>query len=307
MQTNFTKKQLQDSNISSADGILRKCVHCGFCNATCPTYQVVGDELDGPRGRIYLIKDMLENDKPANEKIAKHIDRCLSCYSCMTTCPSGVNYMHLVDHARTHIEKTFTRPFFDRLIRSLLSKILPSPILFRVAGYSARLFYPFRFLFPKKIKNMLRYMPNSFPASRQENKEIYPSAGKTYARVALLTGCVQRVISPQINDATIEILNRHGVEVIVPKQVDCCGSLNHHLGKEDLAHKSFINNINSWFKWYEEKNLDAILVTTSGCGTTLKDYGYIFRDHPDKELRKKAKIVSSLAKDVTEYLGKNIN
>ena len=306
MQTNFTKKQLQDTNISSADGILRKCVHCGFCNATCPTYQIVGDELDGPRGRIYLIKDMLENDKPANEKITKHIDRCLSCYSCMTTCPSGVNYMHLVDHARNHIEKTFTRPFFDRLIRSLLSKILPSPTLFRIAGYSARLFYPFRFLFPKKIKNMLRYMPNSFPASKQENKEIYQSAGKTYARVALLTGCVQRVISPQINDATIDILNRHGVEVIVPKQVDCCGSLNHHLGKEDLAHKSFINNINSWFNWYEEKNLDAILVTTSGCGTTLKDYGYIFRDHPDKELRKKAKMVSSLAKDVTEYLGKNI-
>ena len=306
MQTNFTKKQLQDSNISSADGILRKCVHCGFCNATCPTYQIVGDELDGPRGRIYLIKDMLENDKPANEKIAKHIDRCLSCYACMTTCPSGVNYMHLVDHARNHIEKTFVRPFFDRFIRNLLSKILPSPTLFRMAGYSARLFYPFRFLFPKKIKNMMKYMPNSFPVSRQENKEIYSSVGKTYARVALLTGCVQRVISPQINDATIDILNRHGVEVIVPKKVDCCGSLNHHLGKEELAHKSFINNINSWFKWYEEKNLDAILVTTSGCGTTLKDYGYIFRDHPDKELRKKAKIVSSLAKDVTEYLGKNI-
>ena len=306
MQTNFTKKQLQDTNISSADGILRKCVHCGFCNATCPTYQIVGDELDGPRGRIYLIKDMLENDKPANEKITKHIDRCLSCYSCMTTCPSGVNYMHLVDHARNHIEKTFTRPFFDRFIRGLLSKILPSPTLFRMAGYSARLFYPFRFLFPKKIKNMMKYMPNSFPVSRQENKEIYSSVGKTYARVALLTGCVQRVISPQINDATIDILNRHGVEVIVPKKVDCCGSLNHHLGKEELAHKSFINNINSWFKWYEEKNLDAILVTTSGCGTTLKDYGYIFRDHPDKELRRKAKMVSSLAKDVTEYLGKNI-
>lgn len=306
MQTNFTKKQLQDSNISSADEILRKCVHCGFCNATCPTYQIVGDELDGPRGRIYLIKDMLENDKPANEKIAKHIDRCLSCYACMTTCPSGVNYMHLVDHARNHIEKTFVRPFFDRFIRNLLSKILPSPTLFRMAGYSARLFYPFRFLFPKKIKNMMKYMPNSFPVSRQENKEIYSPVGKTYARVALLTGCVQRVISPQINDATIDILNRHGVEVIVPKKVDCCGSLNHHLGKEELAHKSFINNINSWFKWYEEKNLDAILVTTSGCGTTLKDYGYIFRDHPDKELRRKAKMVSSLAKDVTEYLGKNI-
>ena len=152
MQTNFTKKQLQDSNISSADGILRKCVHCGFCNATCPTYQIVGDELDGPRGRIYLIKDMLENDKPANEKITKHIDRCLSCYSCMTTCPSGVNYMHLVDHARNHIEKTFTRPFFDRFIRSLLSKILPSPTLFRMAGTPQDYFILLDFYFQKKLK-----------------------------------------------------------------------------------------------------------------------------------------------------------
>ena len=306
MQTTFTKKQLQDNNVNSSEKIIRKCVHCGFCNATCPTYQVVGDELDGPRGRIYLIKDMLENNKPANEKITKHIDRCLSCYSCMTTCPSGVNYMHLVDHARNHIEKTFVRPFFDRFLRALLSKILPSPTLFRMAGYSARLFYLFRFIFPKKIKNMLKYMPNSFPKSAYANQEVYPATGKTYAKVALLTGCVQRVISPQINDATINVLNRHGVEVFVPKQVECCGSLNHHLGKEDLAHKSFINNINAWFKLYEEKNLDAILVTTSGCGTTIKDYGYIFRDHEDKEIRNKAKIISDLAKDVTEYLGKNI-
>ena len=306
MQTTFTKKQLQDNNVNSSEKIIRKCVHCGFCNATCPTYQIAGDELDGPRGRIYLIKDMLEKNKPANEKITKHIDRCLSCYSCMTTCPSGVNYMHLVDHARNHIEKTFVRPFFDRFLRAFLSKILPSPTLFRIAGYSVRLFYPFRFIFPKKIKNMLKYMPNSFPKSAYANQETYPATGKIYAKVALLTGCVQRVISPQINDSTINVLNRHGVEVLVPRQVECCGSLNHHLGKEDLAHKSFINNINAWFKLYEEKNLDAILVTTSGCGTTLKDYGYIFRDHEDKEIRNKAKIISSLAKDVTEYLGKNI-
>ena len=306
MQTNFTKKQLQESSIIDANGIIRKCTHCGFCNATCPTYQVAGDELDGPRGRIYLIRDMLENNKPASEKITKHIDRCLSCYACMTTCPSGVNYMHLVDHARNHIEKTYVRPFFDRFIRILLSIILPSPKLFRIVGYLARIANPFKFLFPKKIKNMLKYMPTSFPKSNYENKEVYSPKGKTFAKVALLTGCVQRVISPQINDSTIDILNRHGVEVIVPKEITCCGSLNHHLGKEDLAHKSFVNNINFWFKCYEEKNLDAILVTTSGCGTTLKDYGHIFRDDPDKDLRKKAKIISSLAKDVTEYLGKNI-
>jgi glycolate oxidase iron-sulfur subunit len=306
MQTNFTKKQLQESSIIDANGIIRKCTHCGFCNATCPTYQVAGDELDGPRGRIYLIRDMLENNKPASEKITRHIDRCLSCYACMTTCPSGVNYMHLVDHARNHIEKTYVRPFFDRFIRILLSIILPSPKLFRIVGYLARFANPFKFLFPKKIKNMLKFMPTSFPKSNYENKEVYSPKGKTFAKVALLTGCVQRVISPQINDSTIDILNRHGVEVIVPKEITCCGSLNHHLGKEDLAHKSFVNNINFWFKCYEEKNLDAILVTTSGCGTTLKDYGHIFRDDPDKDLRKKAKIISSLAKDVTEYLGKNI-
>jgi len=306
MQTNFTKKQLQESSIIDANGIIRKCTHCGFCNATCPTYQVAGDELDGPRGRIYLIRDMLENNKPASEKITRHIDRCLSCYACMTTCPSGVNYMHLVDHARNHIEKTYVRPFFDRFIRILLSIILPSPKLFRIVGYLARFANPFKFLFPKKIKNMLKYMPTSFPKSNYENKEVYSPKGKTFAKVALLTGCVQRVISPQINDSTIDILNRHGVEVIVPKEITCCGSLNHHLGKEDLAHKSFVNNINFWFKCYEERNLDAILVTTSGCGTTLKDYGHIFRDDPDKDLRKKAKVISSLAKDVTEYLGKNI-
>ena len=306
MQTNFTKKQLQESSIIDANGIIRKCTHCGFCNATCPTYQVAGDELDGPRGRIYLIRDMLENNKPASEKITRHIDRCLSCYACMTTCPSGVNYMHLVDHARNHIEKTYVRPFFDRFIRILLSIILPSPKLFRIVGYLARFANLFKFLFPKKIKNMLKYMPTSFPKSNYENKEVYSAKGKTFAKVALLTGCVQRVISPQINDSTIDILNRHGVEVIVPKEITCCGSLNHHLGKEDLAHKSFVNNINFWFKCYEERNLDAILVTTSGCGTTLKDYGHIFRDDPDKDLRKKAKVISSLAKDVTEYLGKNI-
>ena len=156
MQTNFTKKQLQESSIIDANAIIRKCTHCGFCNATCPTYQVAGDELDGPRGRIYLIRDMLENNKPASEKITRHIDRCLSCYACMTTCPSGVNYMHLVDHARNHIEKTYVRPFFDRFIRILLSIILPSPKLFRIVGYLARITNPFKFLFPKKIKNMLK-------------------------------------------------------------------------------------------------------------------------------------------------------
>ena len=163
METNFSKEQLQDKDNKSSEKILRKCVHCGFCNATCPTYQLLGDELDGPRGRIYLIKDMLENKKPANEKIVKHIDRCLSCYSCMTTCPSGVNYMHLIDHGRSHIEKTYNRPFSQRVTRDFLSKVLPSPTLFRFIGIFTLLLKPFQFIFPRKIRKMINLMPTNFP------------------------------------------------------------------------------------------------------------------------------------------------
>ncbi len=306
MQTKFNKRQLQDSNIVESEKILRKCVHCGFCNSTCPTYLVAGDELDGPRGRIYLIKDMLENNKPANEKIARHIDRCLSCYACMTTCPSGVNYMHLIDHGRNHVEKTYKRPMYDRFIRYVLSIILPNPTIFKFLGYLIFFFYPFTYLLPPKMRKMIHFMPSSFPTARYKNKECFSPEGKIYAKVALLTGCVQRVISPNINDASISILNRHGVEVHVPKTINCCGSLNHHLGKEESAQHYFVKNIEIWHKLYEEKKLDAILVNTSGCGTTLKDYGYILRDHPDKDIRRKAKIISELTKDVTEYLGKNI-
>ena len=135
METHFSKKQLQDKDNKSSEKIFRKCVHCGFCNATCPTYNLLGDELDGPRGRIYLIKDMIENDKSPNEKIVKHIDRCLSCYSCMTTCPSGVNYMHLIDHARNYIEKKYTRPFADRFIRGFLSRVIPNSFNFKVIRF----------------------------------------------------------------------------------------------------------------------------------------------------------------------------
>jgi len=306
MQTKFTKKQLEDHEVRNSEKILRKCVHCGFCNATCPTYQVLGDELDGPRGRIYLIKDMLENSKPANEKIVKHIDRCLSCYACMTTCPSGVNYMHIIDHARNHIERTYTRPWFDKTLRNILSFVLPSTKLFRLMAIMVKITKPFSFMMPSKIKNMIALMPSSFPKSTLKTKNIYKPKNKVIARVILLTGCVQKVISPQINDSTINILNRHGVEVYVAKEAGCCGSLNHHLGKEDLAKQSFIRNINAWYDICQKKPIDAILVNTSGCGTTLKDYGFIFENHPDKELSKRAKFISELSKDITEYLGKNI-
>tara|TARA_A100001011_G_C14312943_1_gene846519 strand:- start:1333 stop:2631 length:1299 start_codon:yes stop_codon:yes gene_type:complete len=301
MQTSFDNKQLNDSENKSSEQIIRKCVHCGMCNATCPTYKVLGDELDGPRGRIYLIKDMLENNKPANEKIVKHIDRCLSCYACMTTCPSGVNYMHLIDHGRNHVERTYKRPFFQKIFREALSIVLPRPSLFRVLTFFTKLIIPFKFILPKFIKNSLSLIPKKINKKRFKDQKIYKSTtGKTISRVALLTGCVQRVLTPEINDATIEVLNRHSVEVVVINEIECCGSLNHHLGKENKAHKSFKENINYWYDEYLNNGLDAIISNTSGCGTTLKDYGFIFRD--DLEFKKKAKKISELTKDITEFL-----
>tara|TARA_B100000700_G_scaffold184661_1_gene203592 strand:- start:2276 stop:3583 length:1308 start_codon:yes stop_codon:yes gene_type:complete len=306
METNFSKEQLKDKDNKSSEKIFRKCVHCGFCNATCPTYQLLGDELDGPRGRIYLIKDMLENNKPANDKIVKHIDRCLSCYSCMTTCPSGVNYMHLIDHGRNHIEKTYKRPLSDRIIRSFLSIVIPNSTYFRIVGRLTLLIKPFQFFLPKKIKEMINLMPINFPKKNLPKMKIYKvqKRKKTVARVALLTGCVQKVLAPQINEATIRLLNRHGIEVVVPKGIDCCGSLNHHLGKNNLATQTFKKNILIWYDEYLKNGLDAIISNTSGCGTTLKDYGFLFR--ADNDLKKKAKKISDLTKDISEYLDENV-
>tara|TARA_B100000965_G_scaffold46392_1_gene34071 strand:+ start:4368 stop:5678 length:1311 start_codon:yes stop_codon:yes gene_type:complete len=306
MQTNFTNEQLKDKEKKSSEQIIRKCVHCGMCNATCPTYNITGDELDGPRGRIYLIKDMLEKNKPANEKIAKHIDNCLSCYACMTTCPSGVNYMHLIDHGRNHVEKTYKRPFLEKLMRNVLSFILPNPGIFKIMIFLTRIIKPLKFIFPKFIKNSLALIPNNFPKKNLKIKKIYsPENKKVVARVALLTGCVQRVISPEINESTIRLLNRHNVEVVVLPEIKCCGSLNHHLGKKDLAHSSFSKNINLWYEEYLKNGLDAIISNTSGCGTTLKDYGFIFRNN--KDLKKKAKKISELSKDITEYIDESLN
>ena len=306
METHFSKEQLKDKDNKSSEKIFRKCVHCGFCNATCPTYQLLGDELDGPRGRIYLIKDMLENNKPANAKIVKHIDRCLSCYSCMTTCPSGVNYMHLIDHGRSHIEKTYTRPFSERFTRDILSRILSKSTNFRFIAILTQFIKPFIFLFPKRIREMIRLMPGKFPKKTLPKMKVYPPVNKKkpVARVALLTGCVQKVISPQINEATIRLLNRHGIEVVVSKGVDCCGSINHHLGKNDSANQIFKKNISIWYDEYLNNGLDAIISNTSGCGTTLKDYGFIFRS--DDNFRKKAKKISELTKDITEYLNDKV-
>jgi len=306
MQTNFTPKQLEDSHIALSEKILRSCVHCGFCTATCPTYVTLGDELDSPRGRIYLIKDMFENDRAADEKTVKHIDRCLSCLSCMTTCPPGVHYMHLVDHARAHIENTYRRPLMDRLIREILAFVLPYPERFRAATSLARLVKPFARPIQaipafKYFGAMLALAPQEVP---QKTQAVAP---KTYApvsakkgRVAILSGCAQPVLQPGINEATISLLTRLGVEVILPKGEGCCGALVHHMGKEAPALDAARKNIDAWMAEIDHGGLDAIIVTASGCGTTIKDYAHMLRD--DAAYRDKAAKVTSLARDITEYL-----
>jgi glycolate oxidase iron-sulfur subunit len=301
MQTFFTDEQLQDPGLARSNEILRACVHCGFCTATCPTYQVLGDELDSPRGRIYLIKDMLESGRPADEKTVKHIDRCLSCLACMTTCPSGVHYMHLVDHARAHIEKTYKRPLMDRLLRWTLSKIIPYPGRFRLALLGAKIGRPFAFLMPDaRLKAMLAMAPKQIPpVSRNDDPQVFPAIGERKKRVALMTGCAQKALNTDINDATIRLLRRLGCEVVIPQGQGCCGALTHHMGKERESHASAAKNIRAWKAEMDGDGLDAIVINTSGCGTTVKDYGHMFRNDP---LAGDAAAVSGIAIDVSELL-----
>ena len=310
MQTNFSPAQLSDSHMQVSEKILRTCVHCGMCTATCPTFLLLGDELDSPRGRIYLIKDMLEGGKPATPDVVKHIDRCLSCLSCMTTCPSGVHYMHLVDHARAHINETFKRPLADRALRSLLSAVLPYRNRFRLAMLVATIGKPLKPLVAAlpaigpRLAAMLELAPAGIPPrSGQEPGTPLPApqprAG-TKRRVAMLTGCAQSVLMPSINEAAIRLLNRTGVEVVLPKGEGCCGALVHHMGREDEALGFARRNIDAWVREMDGPGLDAIVITASGCGTTIKDYGFMLRD--DAAYAEKAKRVSSISKDITEYL-----
>jgi glycolate oxidase iron-sulfur subunit len=305
MQTNFTLAQLADPQTAESEKILRACVHCGFCTATCPTYVILGDELDSPRGRIYLMKEMLEQGRPATRDVVKHIDRCLSCLACMTTCPSGVHYMHLVDHGREYIEKTYKRPIADRTIRALLARVLTDPGLFRlavVAGILGRPFAPLlRVLGLRRLAAMLDLIPHGklAPPIARTGK-VYPAEGRKRGRVALLSGCINPVLAPSIDEAAVRLLTRHGIEVVVAKGEGCCGSLVHHMGREAQALAMARNNIDAWTREIEAGGLDAILTTVSGCGTTLKDYGFMLRTDP--AYAEKAAAVSKLAKDVTEYL-----
>ncbi|MEP5728822.1 MAG: glycolate oxidase subunit GlcF [Sulfitobacter sp.] len=301
MQTTFTPTQLSDPSIQRSNEILRSCVHCGFCTATCPTYQVLGDELDSPRGRIYLIKDMLENDRDPDEKTVKHIDRCLSCLACMTTCPSGVHYMHLVDHAREYIDQRYKRPVMDRVLRWVLARILPYPMRFRVALLGAKIGRPFARLMPDaRLRAMLEMAPKVIPAvSRNDDPGSFAPLGKRRKRVALMTGCAQKALNTDINDATIRVLTRLGCEVVVAEGAGCCGALTHHMGKTTESHTAAAKNIKAWAAEMDADGLDAIVINTSGCGTTVKDYGHMFRNDG---LAGDAARVSAIAKDVSEVL-----
>ena len=301
MKTEFTADQLKDPAIARSNEILRACVHCGFCTATCPTYQVLGDELDSPRGRIYLIKDMLENERVPDEKTVKHIDRCLSCLACMTTCPSGVHYMHLVDHAREYIEENYKRPLGERALRWILARILPYPGRFRLALLGAKIGRPFAFLMPDaRLKAMLEMAPKQVPpVSRNDDPQTFPARGERRKRVALMTGCAQRALNTDINDATIRLLTRLGCEVVVAEGAGCCGALTHHMGKTDESHRTAARNIRAWSREMQGEGLDAIVINTSGCGTTVKDYGHMFRNEP---LADEAAAVAGIACDVSELL-----
>ena len=301
MQTIFTAEQLATPRIAEANTILRKCVHCGFCTATCPTYVLLGDELDSPRGRIYLIKNMLESGEAATAQTVKHIDRCLSCLSCMTTCPSGVNYMHLIDEARAHVEETYKRPLFERLLRDVLAFAMPRPALFRLSLIAAKLASPLENVAASfgatRIAALLSLVPKVMPAPERFGAPgTYAAEGQKRGRVALLMGCVQSVLDPGINAATLRLLTRLGYEVVVSGEETCCGSLTHHMGKEADALARAKRSVDQW----TAADVECVIITASGCGTTIKDYGHMLR--LDAAYAGKAQAISAKAKDVTEFL-----
>lgn len=302
MKTEFSPELLAQPAFSSSETIIRKCVHCGFCTATCPTYVLLGDELDSPRGRIYLIKDMLEQDRMPTAEIVKHIDRCLSCLSCMTTCPSGVNYMHLVDHARAYIEERYRRPIRERAIRALLAWVLPHPRRLRAALALARLARPCEPLLRKvsalrPLSAMLALASAHLPPKADSTNAL---VARPKGRVALLQGCAEPVLRPQFRQAAVRLLNRAGYDVVFAPGEICCGALAHHMGRERDSFTNARRNVDAWERLRESGGLDAVLVTASGCGTTIKDYGYMLREDP--AYAERAAAISALTKDITEFL-----
>jgi glycolate oxidase iron-sulfur subunit len=307
MQTSFSIAQLADPDFAEADAILRRCVHCGFCNSACPTFAELGNELDGPRGRIYLIKDMLQAEAPPDPAAILHLDRCLSCLACVDACPSGVDYGRLIDHARNVIETQARRPRLDRWLRALIANTLPYPRRFRALLALARLTRPLagtlgrRGKVGERLAAMFELAPEVAPArgAIAPGLTVTPE-GARRARVALLHGCVQSVLDPEINLAAVRLLSRFGIEVVFAEGEGCCGAVVQHMGREEQSRALARRNIDSWIEEMDGEGLDAILVTTSGCGTSIKEYGHLFRRDP--AYAEKAARVSALALDVTEFL-----
>jgi len=300
MQTNFSTEQLSKPAFISSNEELRACLQCDYCIVNCPTYKLLGDEMDSSRGRIFLIRQMLEGGAAPESETVRHIDQCLSCLACMATCPSSVNYMHLVDHAREYIEENYKRPLHDRFGRWMLSRILPYPERFRLTLRGARLAKPFSSALPRKARRLIDMIPSRLPPPSENDKpQIFKAEGVRKRRVALLTGCAQKALNTDINDATIRVLRRHGCEVVVAEGAGCCGALTHHMGKTRDSYAAAARNIRAWMKEVDGEGLDAIVINTSGCGTVVKDYGHMFRSH---ELAGEAKTISALAKDISEVL-----
>ena len=305
MQTNFTAEQLRDPRLEETDRILRRCVHCGLCTAVCSTYVVLGDERDSPRGRIYLMKDMFEGGRDPSLDVRRHIDRCLSCLSCMTTCPSGVDYMHLVDHARAYIEERSPRPAKSRFMRELLARVVPYPRRFRWALRAAPFGRPLRGFMRRiglhELATMIDMAPAVLPRPAHfSGPGTAATKSERRARVILLAGCAQQVLRPSINDATIRLLARRGIDVVVAPGAGCCGALVHHLGRENDAKAQARRNIDAWLKEMGKGPVDAVIVNASGCGTVVKDYAHLLADDPN--YAQKAKQIADLARDVSEFV-----
>lgn len=301
MQTNFSEAQLADPEIAEANQILETCVHYGFCTNTCPTYVLTRDENDSPRGRIDLIRGMLERGGPPDPKTVHHLDRCLSCLSCMTTCAVKVDYVHLIDRARAHIERHHRRPWPERFLRGMLASVLPYPRRFQTALRAARVAKALPSMVPSRLRASIAMVPEAGCLDTDIlTPGVHRAEGHRRKRVALLAGCAQQVLNGNINRATIRLLQRHGCDVIVSAGVGCCGSLTLHMGRESGALAAARAAITAWTRELETEGLDAIVVNASGCGTTVKDYGHLFVRDP--EMAEPARRVAALARDVSEVL-----
>ena len=285
MQTNISDKFLDNPHIEDAESILRSCVHCGFCTATCPTYQLLGDELDGPRGRIYLIKQVLEGNA-ITVKTQTHLDRCLTCRSCETTCPSGVRYGRLVEIGREVVDQQVPRSITQTALRILLRKIIPYPNRFALLLKAGLLFRP---ILPETLQQKIPVPQASGTVSVAKQKR----------KMLMLPGCVQSVVTPQTNNAATRILQKLDIELINAPKVGCCGAVSHHLSATEEALGFVRRNIDAWWP-YIEQGAEAIVVTASGCGVVVKDYAELLKH--DTEYADKAMQVSTLAKDISEVL-----